>query len=511
MVPSPAANRCVPMGMVFESPHLRYSFFVIVPQQTDTPEKIASAGSYERTADSGIKQIFPFSGARVSKADTEHLECGYVKKVFLPLVFLSVGCGDASPANKIIAADPYEELSSPTQTQAVAMSCNVPDRPVVNGPSTTTPWELVTLNKTKFPKALCNDGTPGVYIIRRNEASTKWLIHLQGGGNCYDSDTCSDRWDSDGAELMSSTQETQDAANGVYKFPNKGIFSNVQTANPTFHDANIVRISYCSSDLWSGDHEGNSALPTTDVGRWHFRGREIITAVVRDLIQRKGLSTATDIVYSGGSAGGGGVYNTMDDFAQQIPFSARIIGMPDAAFRFNHPSYDPVTQEESTAVPTDQRVFIEIAAANWGGRGDASCEAAATNLDEQLSCREGAFLTTHGHIATPMLIVNNQYDHNALADFGVDLTKDGKVQNTSEQGYAQRYAARMRDLLGQLDSIHSSFAEYGYLHVTTSTNALTTSLIDGVALKDAIDQFYRRPCTTVRRVEAPVSNLPEVL
>ena len=42
-----------------------------------------------------------------------------------------------------------------------------------------------TIDTSKFPNALCNDGTPGVFYYApatRDEDRNKWFIFLQGGG-----------------------------------------------------------------------------------------------------------------------------------------------------------------------------------------------------------------------------------------------------------------------------------------------------------------------------------------
>lgn len=430
-----------------------------------------------------------------------------MRPTVLAFVFLVIGCGDVSPDDPLSSGAHAHVMGSSPQDVEAPLSCTLPDRPVTSGPSTTAPWEFVQLSAATYPKALCNDGTSGTYMIRRNPQSTKWLIWLQGGGNCYDAETCEQRWDSSGKRLMSSTQMVTQYAQGTLEFPAGGVFSDDEAENPTFHDANLVRISYCSSDVWSGDRAGDTSFAKDDVRRWHFRGRAIIQAVFRELMQHEDLPAATDIVYGGGSAGAGGVYATVDDVGAQMPVGARFLGIPDAGFRFDHPSYDPATGLESTNVPTDQRIFIETAANNWGGRGDASCHAAATTLDEHLFCREAGSLTTHGHIRTPLLVIQNQYDHNPLGHLGVDLV-DGMAQNEAERGYTERYAARTRELLASMDSLHSCFADYGALHVTSNSSATGTSIIDGTVLRDAIDAFYRQPCTPQRHIEAPIPGAP---
>ena len=45
--------------------------------------------------------------------------------------------------------------------------------------------------------AVCNDGTKGGYYFSPAslvEANDTFIIHLPGGGQCYDEDSCNERW-----------------------------------------------------------------------------------------------------------------------------------------------------------------------------------------------------------------------------------------------------------------------------------------------------------------------------
>jgi hypothetical protein len=430
-----------------------------------------------------------------------------MRQPLLAVLLFSLGCGGATADSPFHTGAPSEELGSVPRGAGTPLSCSLPDVPAGSGPSTSAPWELVQLQAATYPTAICNDGTSAVYMIRRNPNSTKWLIWLEGGGSCSDSKTCAVRWQAMGPKRMSSKHYLEQDAQGTLAFPQEGVFSINPLENPTFHDANLIKIPYCSSDVWSGERAGDPSKPVSEVGRWHFRGRAILQGVFRELMLRARLSAATDIVYAGGSAGAGGVYATVDDVGAMMPSGARFMGMPDAAFRFDHPSYDPVTGRESTAVPTTMWTVRSTAASNWGGRGDASCDATATTPDGHLHCREPAYLTTHGHIRTPLLIINSQYDHNPLSELGVELV-DGMAQTESERAYVQRFSARMRELLMSTDSIHSYFADYTSNHVTANSSSTGTLTIEGVSTRDAIDAFFRRPCTSQRRVEAPIPGTP---
>lgn len=42
--------------------------------------------------------------------------------------------------------------------------------------------------------ALCNDFTRAGFFIRRNTASNNWIVFLEGGGLCYNTNTCNKRF-----------------------------------------------------------------------------------------------------------------------------------------------------------------------------------------------------------------------------------------------------------------------------------------------------------------------------
>ena len=60
----------------------------------------------------------------------------------------------------------------------------------------TTVSQAATLEKkmldlTKFPRAVCNDGSgAGYYVQKSLSNSTDWLIFQEGGGWVYDSTSC---------------------------------------------------------------------------------------------------------------------------------------------------------------------------------------------------------------------------------------------------------------------------------------------------------------------------------
>ena len=68
-------------------------------------------------------------------------------------------------------------------------------------------------------------------------------------------------------------------------------------------------VHYCSSDFWSG---------TRKTAGYHFRGKQILNAVVGDLLENFDLKSADQIVLSGCTAGASGVTFNCDSFSESI-------------------------------------------------------------------------------------------------------------------------------------------------------------------------------------------------
>lgn len=67
-----------------------------------------------------------------------------------------------------------------------------------------TKMDLISLSSTDS-LALCNDGTAGGYYFSPSPTSKNiFLIHLPGGAQCYDEESCQKRWIESGSYQMSS-------------------------------------------------------------------------------------------------------------------------------------------------------------------------------------------------------------------------------------------------------------------------------------------------------------------
>ena len=209
--------------------------------------------------------------------------------------------------------------------------------------------------------AICNNGEDFAYYIRRGTGSgtTKWILHLKGGGSCKSIEECKKRGPSFTDPPSASTRKPG------------GIMTTNAEQNPQFYNWNHVYLYYCSSDLWTGDRAAS-----TETAGLHFRGARIVTAVVEDLMNSEltpitTLDQASEIIFSGSSAGGGGVANNINRLVALLPEGTPIVGLVDSAFA---PRVQPFIQyDEDYVVGTVNRITF------WGAQVDPVCLAATSD------------------------------------------------------------------------------------------------------------------------------------
>lgn len=99
-----------------------------------------------------------------------------------------------------------------------------------------TPWQVITPSDD----AICANGTPYQFFVRDADPE-KVMIHFQGGGACWDENTCASGLLFDNTVAESDLDEFQA---GVFDFNNP--------ANPVADYTSVV-VSYCSGDIHVGE------------------------------------------------------------------------------------------------------------------------------------------------------------------------------------------------------------------------------------------------------------------
>ncbi len=284
----------------------------------------------------------------------------------------------------------------------------------------------VDLDAAHHPDAVCNDGTPGVFYVRRGTGAGlhRWVLFIEGGGSCSSADACAKRWCS------------IDTAFGAMKMsnrwvPEKGIGGGGILAtreDSAFRDFTKVWVHYCSSDAWSG-RAGNRPLvdSTGRVYTIHFQGARILEAVVDEL--RAGvtytdaasgatavlpsLDDAEVLLFVGESGGSVGVQRNADRLGPYFEATNRNPGglffraLLDAA---NTPSNEAYAGYEENTVNA-----YRSGAVLHGGRVDESC--LAFHAADTWKCGDAAHVREH-HLTTPFFVRQDLLDPNTLDNFG---------------------------------------------------------------------------------------------
>lgn len=139
---------------------------------------------------------------------------------------------------------------------------------------------------------LCARGTPYAFFNRPANPD-KLLIYFQGGGACWNAETCAP-----GAGLFDDTVDPAEAGNYV-----SGIFNQQDGSNP-LADYSVVVIPYCTGD-W---HMGARTVAYEDTGEIHHNGYANATAALNWTYAN--YPRVSEVVISGCSAGAyGSIYH----------------------------------------------------------------------------------------------------------------------------------------------------------------------------------------------------------
>jgi len=283
---------------------------------------------------------------------------------------------------------------------------------------------LILIQDAAARNAVCADGSPAGYYLKRGRGAgaNRWIIHLRGGPGCASA-----------AECAAQFATNPDSMSSLYWQPRiavDGMFSIVPSLNPDFYDANHVYLIHCSADRWTGMR---TASPAT--GGFHFQGATIIAAVIEDLSnpalnERPNLGDATEVLFTGSSAGGIGLLSLLDWLGTLVPWAA-VKGVVDAGWPVDIPPF--------SGPPGDPAAEIRNRSTFYNAVMDASCLAA--NLGAVEFCYFGP--DVYPHITTPVFIRAAQIDPQVLEGHGVSEPYDTPAKTAYVNQYAQTIAASL--------------------------------------------------------------------
>lgn len=430
-------------------------------------------------------------------------ESSTIAAVLLGICLLG-GCSGSSSMASGSGTPPPPPNNPPPPSQT---SCSVPAATIVHGSSTVNTQQTVFLDPAKYPQALCNDGTPAAYVYRAGvgAAASRWIISLEGGDECGDQPTCSARAANNPQLISSAPYQANPSSVSLLG----GLLSSNATVNPDFYDATQVHALYCSSDDWSGAKGGSGGFSTDDVASWNFQGRAILAAIVADITANHSFAGATEVLFTGDSAGGVGVFANVNDVAKLVPGSARFVASSDAAFGNTVYNFSPngtaPDYDDPTATPAEIAKRLP-AIVLWNGHGDTACAAAAATPTEQVACYSAQqLLGAGGTIALPMFVSEAQQDLAQLSTDGIPQAALSSANfTTAESGYVSYFAGQMRSGLAGVNAGVSVFSPDALLHVEQNDNSLFdttyTFSAGSTTLQQSTGAWYKNPCSAQRNI-----------
>jgi hypothetical protein len=149
---------------------------------------------------------------------------------------------------------------------------------------------------SKYPNALCLDGSPGglYYWPGTGNHKSSVIFSQQGGGLCTSLKTCYQRSKTDLGSTKSDPPTQPDSEL-------QGFLSRNCTINPHFCEFSVFYLRYCSGDLFSGSRDQPAQYQGTNL---YFKGQNIRLAALAHIAEMSQQLKFTEFIYSGDSAGG---------------------------------------------------------------------------------------------------------------------------------------------------------------------------------------------------------------
>lgn len=255
----------------------------------------------------------------------------------------------------------------------------------------------LALLSERFPLAKCLDGSPAAFYFSASDVeqnATKWVIMLQGGGECVTPSACKQRANTSlgSSAHMSPMIELQ------------GIQSTSASANPDLATWNMLFIPYCSGDL----HLGMQTAANSDDVR--FAGHHIIEAVLSTAAYNLGLRNATDVLFTGESAGGIGCFAHADFVSSFVNGTTngrgKTVAAPIGGFYFsNEWPYTSIYPSPINYIPWTY-ADLEMYARYWDAWLPVSCRERLGKMAHTCIFAQTSYQT----ISTPLFVIEAQTD-----------------------------------------------------------------------------------------------------
>lgn len=244
--------------------------------------------------------------------------------------------------------------------------------------------------------AMCLDGSRYGFYLRLADPS-KWVVHFDGGGWCYDEESCLERAQT---ELGTSTLWPASA-------PMPYLSDGDPQDNPVFSKYSAAYLMYCDGASFVGYRAtpvpvGNSTVT--------FRGIRNVVASLTAL-GPLGLASAEELIVTGNSAGGLATYLLADyvaAFVRATSPSARVVAAPIAGYFLDHA---PLPTVPVTPYGDSMRYVFNMQ--NVSGQLDPACLLANPGPDTWRCILAPVAVQ---FVDTPLFALNSRFDRWQLAN-----------------------------------------------------------------------------------------------
>jgi len=337
--------------------------------------------------------------------------------------------------------------------------------------------------------ASCLDGSPvGYWWDKGITDPNKWIIHLQGGGWCWDITDCANRKSTTVGSSKNWPKET-------YCYGScDGILSSIKSENPIFFGWTKVFTGYCDGSSWTSFQEktefGNDSVKITE----YHRGKPNLKAIFSSMLSN-GLRNATNVILTGSSAGGLSVLLHANLIQSWIPLSVDFRVLADAGWFLDH--------ENRYGVPTYEEQAKSAMGVNlWNSLGGLNTKCVEM-FSEENSWQCFFAQTAYQFVDAPVFILEAKYDSWQMGNIlGLKCNLVPYHSNTryknctqDEVSLAREYGESMfRSITGNLKNSTGVFLSSCNFHATEITEisklAWDTVLVNGKTAQETFTEWY---------------------
>jgi hypothetical protein len=259
-----------------------------------------------------------------------------------------------------------------------------------------------------------------------------------------------------------------------------GVFTRTNSVN-TFSNWNYAYVKYCDGSRWGGEALNPVRYNNTSL---YFRGKTNIEATVKDLLQNQGMSSATNVVLSGCSAGGEGTYYVLDIIRSIIPSKIDVKGLADAGWFLDSNSINGKPSSYVAALSGAYTMWNSSASLKQGclDKFDSS---------SKWKCLYAMYL--YPFITTPLFVYNSHADSMQLSSiFLLPCDSQFPKCNTTEQTALNGWVANYQKSIQQvIDSPRDGmFVDSCNVHCQSQDNSWFNTKINNQSPAQAFAQWY---------------------